>query len=152
VQSLIAALLDEEIEYLIRTVEQTGAGENPLGTLIQAFHSHYAGRLNAFRLVYCQSQLLTGPGAKLDEDTLRKDINPRTRHLFDVLEGRMSPAGANQQERERQRQLAFSAWLSALGLMTMLGIADATNDPLIHSDERLLLTLKHVFDQAAATP
>jgi len=33
----------------------------------------------------------------------------------------------------------------------MLGIADATNDPLMHSDEDLLGLLSNVFDAAALT-
>ncbi len=48
------------------------------------------------------------------------------------------------------RKLAFTAWLSALGLVTMLGVADAVDDPLIHSDEDLLDTLSSVFDDVAA--
>jgi len=48
------------------------------------------------------------------------------------------------------RQLAFTAWVSALGLMTMLGVADAVDDPLVHSDEDLLNTLSDVFDGAAS--
>lgn len=46
------------------------------------------------------------------------------------------------------RSLAFSAWLSALGLLTMLGLADANDDPLVHSDQVLLDTLANVFDEA----
>jgi hypothetical protein len=84
----------------------------------------------------------------LDEDTLRDDINPRTRHLFDVLEERLAKKGASKRERERLRRLAFSAWTSALGLVTILGVADATNDPLIHADKDLLASLSSVFDRA----
>jgi len=47
------------------------------------------------------------------------------------------------------RNLAFTAWVSALGLVTMLGVADAVNDPLLHSDEDLLDTLSSVFDDVA---
>jgi hypothetical protein len=41
---------------------------------------------------------------------------------------------------------ARSAWHSALGLITMPGVADRANDPLRHSDQALLVTLTAVFD------
>ena len=148
VRKLVTTLLDGEIEALINAVETAKPDVNPLGILIRAFYEHYAGRLDAYRFVYCQSQLLSAHGAMLDKDTLRDDINPRTRHLFDVLEERLAKKGASKGERERLRRLAFSAWTSALGLVTMLGVADATNDPLIHADQDLLASLSSVFDRA----
>jgi AcrR family transcriptional regulator len=148
VRKLVTTLLDGEIEALITAVETAKPDVNPLGTLIRAFYEHYEGRLDAYRFVYCQSQLMSTHGAMLDEDTLRDDINPRTRHLFDVLEERLAKKGASKRERERLRRLAFSAWTSALGLVTILGVADATNDPLIHADKDLLECLSSVFDRA----
>lgn len=148
-RALVTTLLDEEVNHLISAVEVADSGNNALGTLIRAFYDHYIGRLNAFRSVYCQSQLHRTNEMSLDKATIHDEINPRTRHLFDVLEERMAGSSASKSERERVRQLAFSAWLAALGLMTMLGVADANEDPLIHSDEDLLRMLSGVFDDAA---
>jgi AcrR family transcriptional regulator len=150
VRDLVTSLLDDEINELIAAIDGVDSARDALSTVIKAFYRHYSGRLNAFRLVYCQSQLYRAPELGLGMDTIRDEINPRTRHLFDVLEDRISSDSANRAEREQIRQLAFSAWLAALGLMTMLGIADANDDPLIHSDARLLETLSGVFDDAAA--
>jgi len=149
VRSLVTTLLDAEIEALIGAIEKVESGAESLGTLIRAFYEHYIGRLDAFRSIYCQSQLYSSPGPTLDPDTVKDEINPRTRHLFDVLEERIAGSSASKDRRERMRRLAFSAWLSALGLMTMLGVADALNDPLVHPDADLLDTLAGVFDEAA---
>ncbi|RLA27164.1 MAG: hypothetical protein DRQ63_06520 [Gammaproteobacteria bacterium] len=148
-RSLVAALVDNEIEALIVAIEDVDSGRKTLGTLIRAFYNHYIGRLDAFRFVYCQSQLYSGNAAELDQDTIQKEINPRTRHLFDVLESRIADSTASKSQRIRMRKLAFTAWVSALGLVTMLGVADAVNDPLVHSDEDLLDTMSSVFDGAA---
>jgi len=51
-------------------------------------------------------------------------------------------------ERKNRRALTFSAWLSALGLLSMLSLADANSDPLIHTDKKLLNTWKDVFNNA----
>ena len=149
VKSLVTTLLDDEIEALTAAVEALGTTENTLGTLIRAFYGHYIKNLDAFRIIYCQSQLFAAQNGRIDEQTLRDEINPRTRHLFDILESRMTGSDMSSEERLQMRQLAFVAWSSALGLLTMLGVADANNDPLIHSDEALLAALSNVFDSAA---
>jgi AcrR family transcriptional regulator len=149
VRGLVTVLLNDEVDALSAAVEVSDSLEETLGTLIRAFYEHYINNLDAFRIVYCQSQLYAAPNLRIDEETLRDEINPRTRHLFDVLEGRMTSGKVSRKERLRMRQLAFVAWSSALGLLTMLGIAEANDDPLIHTDEALLTALSNVFDSAA---
>lgn len=46
------------------------------------------------------------------------------------------------------RRLAFVAWTSVLGLLTMIAIAEGMDDPLLYPDEELLDTITSVFDQA----
>ncbi len=149
VRGLVTVLLNDEVEALSAAVEVSDSIEDTLGTLIRTFYDHYINNLDAFRIVYCQSQLYAAPNLRIDEETLRDEISPRTRHLFDVLEGRMTRESVSSKERMRLRQLAFVAWTSALGLLTMLGIAEANDDPLIHTDEALLAALSNVFDSAA---
>ena len=63
--------------------------------------------------------------------------------------GKASNSSMSAAECANMRRLAYTAWLAALGLLTMLGVADATRDPLIHSDQDLLDTLADVFNDAA---
>lgn len=150
VRSVVVRLLEDEIDEVIAAVDATRSDDKVLGVMMRAFYKHYIGMLGAFRSVYCNSQLSGVSPILLDERSLREEINPRTRHLFDVLEERMSEPGATSAQRTKYRRLAFSAWLAALGLLTMLSIADATNDPIIYSDKQLLDTLAQTFDTAAA--
>lgn len=149
-RSLVTSLVDDEIEALVAAVDSSKSDYETLGTLIRAFYDHYVERLDAFRTVYCLSQLHTGPIVGMDEETIRDEINPRTRHLFDRLEERLSGGSTSKARRARMRRLAFAAWTSALGLLTMLSVADAVEDPLVHTDEELLETLVSVFDGASA--
>ena len=148
-RSLITRLLSDEVTTLTRAVEGSETPGSVLATLIQTFYHHYIGRLEAFRTVYCQSQLYSGDNSAIDKDTVRKEINPRTRRLFDVLESKLAAGITDPDQRAELRRLSFIAWLSALGLLTMLGVADAADDPLVHSDEALLEALTQVFDNAA---
>jgi hypothetical protein len=61
----------------------------------------------------------------------------------------MAGENSTKSERRRARQLAFTAWTSVLGLMTVLSVADATNDPIAHSEQALLKVLTNVFDAAS---
>lgn len=149
-RALVANLLEKEIEALLAAVAKQKSDKKVLGTLIKAFHAHYVDKLGAFRTIYCSTQMYAPSKSNLDEITLREEIHPRTRQLFDVLEQRIAKAGANRAERKRIRQLAFTAWTSALGLMAMLGVADATDDPITHPEKVLLRTLSMVFDNAVS--
>ena len=149
VRALVTALLDEEIEFLVQAVESEKDHAKVLGTLIRAFYAHYADRLDAFRAVYCELQLLS-PGAVVDATTLTEQIHPRTRRLFDTLEARLSGSTRSAAKRRRNRQLAFTAWSSALGLMTIISVGDANDDPLAQPHDALLDTLCRVFDLAAS--
>ena len=150
VRALVTALLDDEIERLIAAVQGEARNDKVLGQLIRAFYTHYVDKLDSFRMVYCQSQLYPRGGQTLDESTLRDEIHPRTRHLFDILEDRLAGVSPTAAERRRARQLAFTAWTSVLGLMTMLGVADATDDPVVHPHAALLTTLSEAFDRQAS--
>lgn len=150
--ALIASLLEEEVAALVSAVQRADSDQSVLDVLIRAFYEHYRGNLAAFRTVYCQSQIYGAPALGLGEQTIRDEINPRTHRLFDCLEERMSDDGASATERKQVRRLAFVAWTSALGLLTMLSVADAADDPLIHNDPDLLDTLTGVFACAQGGP
>ena len=150
-RSLVTTLIDEEINALLKVLTEVEATDRLLGTMIRGFHAHYADRLHAFRFVYGQSQLYTIPEFGVDADMIRDEITPRTRRLFDHLESQLTNSGMAAERRQSIRRLAFVAWTSALGLVTMLGIADATRDPLLHSEELLVDTLARAFDARAAS-
>jgi len=149
-KSLVTSLLNDEVNALITAVSDPGVKTGVLGTMIRAFYAYYIDRLEVFRFIYCQSQLNTESIIKFDEVMLRDEVNPATRRLFDILEDRLCTELMIPKQRAQIRRLAFSAWLSALGLLNMLGVADASRDPLIHSDKDLLDTLVKVFDDAVA--
>ena len=149
-RSLVTTLIDEEINALMGMLAEVESADRLLGTMIRGFHAHYADRLHAFRFVYGQSQLYTIPEFGVDADMIRDEITPRTRRLFDQLEAQLGNPGLSTERRQAVRRLAFVAWTSALGLVTMLGIAEATRDPLLHSDELLVDTLARAFDARVA--
>lgn len=147
-RSLVGLLIDEEIGELEAAVNKAGPGDHPIGAMISAFHHHYRKNLHAFRFVYGQLQLYVKPELGIDAEMVRSEITPRTRHLFDLLESRLTSGEQGSRDCRRMRRLAFVAWMSVLGLLTMIAIAEGMDDPLLYPDEELLDTITSVFDQA----
>lgn len=148
---LTVRILEDELDEVIAAVDNEPRNDRVLGVMMRAFYAHHIDRLDEFRAVYCQIQLYQNPQELIDEGLLRGEINPRTRHLFDILESRLAGKSRSRARRDKCRRLAYSAWLAALGLVTMLGVADAVQDALTHTDEDLLDTLVDTFDSAAAS-
>jgi hypothetical protein len=46
--------------------------------------------------------------------------------------------------------MAFLAFLSAIGVLTMKGMVEQVNDPLVFSDEQMIEGLGRIFDAAAS--
>jgi len=147
-RSLILQLIQQESLELTAAVMKSSGRSSVLGTLIRAFYQRYRGRLNEFRLVYSQFQLMDWQTLGLTQNMIRQDINPLTHHLFDEVVAMLSNKGELSTTPE-MRQLAFSAWLAAVGLMDMISIAAIGQDPLRHSDDALLRQMEQVFNAAA---
>ena len=147
-RSLVASLIDEEIGQLESAVDRAGPRDNPIGPMIRAFHTHYLANLHAFRFVYGQLQLYVRPELGIDAEMVRSEITPRTRHLFDLMELRLGSREQGSREGRSMRRLAFVAWMSVLGLLTMIAIAEGMDDPLLYPDEELLETIISVFENA----
>jgi AcrR family transcriptional regulator len=147
-RSLVGSLIDEEIGELESAVEKAGPNDNPIGAMIRAFHAHYRSNLHAFRFVYGQLKLYLTPEFGIDAEMVRSEITPRTRHLFDLMESRLASADQVSRDRRSLRRLAFVAWTSVLGLLTMIAIAEGMDDPLLYPDEELLETILSVFEKA----
>jgi len=147
-RSLVASLIDKEVRELEAAVERAGTGESLISAMIRAFHAHYRNDLHAFRFVYGQSQLYVKPELGIDAEMVRSEITPRTRHLFDLLESRLAGVDLDEFQRRRVRRLAFVAWMSVLGLLTMIAIAEGMDDPLLYTDEELLETIVLAFEHA----
>ena len=46
--------------------------------------------------------------------------------------------------------MAFLAYLSAIGLLTMKGMVESVDDPLIYSDDQMIEAFGKIFEAAAA--
>ena len=123
-------------------------GPSALEALIRATVAHFAGRLDAFRLITQQVQFVDAE--RMDPETLAR-LRPLNDRSYGVAEEKLRAdwRGARGGKRGDARRLVFTAHLAAMGLLTMKALVERFEDPLRHRDDELVAELCGVFRQAA---
>ena len=148
---LVHGVIEAQAKAVQQGVAQASDGGGALRAIIGETVTAFAPRLDDFRLAFLFGQV-AGAGAL----TWDRDQFERIRPLNDLLfakatemlvaeRGERTPRAAVE-----PRLLAFLAYLSAIGLLTMKGMVEPMDDPLIYSDEQLVEGLARVFEAAAA--
>jgi AcrR family transcriptional regulator len=132
-------------------VEKTATGADALGALMRASVEIFTPRLDDFRLAYLHGQVAGQSAVHFDEQQFAR-IRPLNELWFAGAAKRLGEEWKKRPGRARvePRLLAFLAWLGSIGLLTMKGMVDSQNDPLIYSDEELIEGFARVFAAAAA--
>lgn len=148
---LIFGVLESQAQSVRDAVDEASDGAGALRAIISQSVSCYAPRLDDFRLAFLHGQI-AGQGAVHFDRKQFARIRPlndlwfagAARKLDD--ERRKRPGRANVEP----RLMAFLAYLAAIGLLTMKGMVESVEDPLLYSDEQLVDGFARVFAAAAA--
>lgn len=167
---LVFGTMEAQARAVHDAVDQAGDGAEALRAIIGETVKAFAPRMDDFRLAFLHGQV-AGPGAvHVDEQQLAR-VRPlnelwfagAAKKLADERRkrpgsgagrapapGRASaPAPAPGRARVEPRLLAFLAYLSAIGMLTMKGMVESVDDPLVYSDDQLVEGLARVFAAAA---
>ncbi|HRQ64122.1 MAG TPA: helix-turn-helix domain-containing protein [Xanthomonadaceae bacterium] len=154
--ALLFALVFEVMAGHARTihdaVEQTTSGGAALGAIVRESFAVFSSRLDDFRLAFLHAQV-TGKGTVRFDEAQFAHVRPLNDLWFE---------GAAKKLRERRRKrnapgaveprlMAFLAYCSTIGLLTMKGMVESLDDPLRYSDEQLVEGLASVFEAAATS-
>jgi AcrR family transcriptional regulator len=149
---LVFGNLQSQAQAVHDAVERTATGADALGAIVRESVEVFAPRLDDFRLAYLHGQVAGQGGVHFDEQQLE-----RIRPLNDLwFAGAAKKLGDERKKRPARakvepRLLAFLAWLAGIGLLTMKGMVESQDDPLVYTDEQLIEGFARVF-AAAATP
>lgn len=127
-------------------VEAVDTGPAALAAIIRTTVEGYAPQMDDFRLAYLLGQVSSSSELKVLPEQFE-----RIRPINDMILGGTARklAGEGQAGVVEPRLLAFLAYVSALGLLTMKGLVESQNDPLLYSDEQLIEGLSKIFAAAA---
>ena len=143
---LVFAVWESQSARVRDAVEKVETGTDALAAVIRNTIGGFAPQMDDFRLAYLLSQVSGQSGLQLSPEQFTR-IRPLNNAL---LSGTVSKLSENNQSPVVEpRLLAFLAFVSALGLLTMKGLAESQGDPLLYSDEQLIEGLSKVFAAAA---
>ncbi|WP_266344659.1 TetR/AcrR family transcriptional regulator [Kaistia terrae] len=153
--ALVFELVHGVIEAQAKAVQAgVGAavdGGGALRAIIGGTVESFAPRLDDFRLAFLFGQVAGAGALRWDREQFE-----RIRPLNDLVLGKATEMlGAERAERlpraaVEPRLMAFLAYLAAIGLLTMKGMVEPMDDPLLYSDEQLVEGFARVFEAAAA--
>jgi AcrR family transcriptional regulator len=153
--ALIFELVFDNLQSQARAVhdavETTTTGAAALEAMLRASVKVFASRLDDFRLAFLHGQV-AGQGAMHFDAQQFARIRPLNELWFAGAAKRLANDRKKRPRAARiePRLLAFLAWVASIGLLTMRGMVESHDDPLIYTDEQLVDALSRVFAAAAA--
>lgn len=139
-----------QADALNKAVGQTSNGSEALGALITSMVGHYRESMEDFRLAYLYGQTSADGAVTVGADQLE-----RIRPLNDLMlaeAARLVGENSGGPAAVPPRLLAFLAYACSIGLLTMKGMVESIDDPLLYSDAELVDALATVFATAVDRP
>lgn len=125
-------------------VEKAADGGEALRAIVRETIRFFAANLDDFRLAFLFGQVAGSGAVKLGAEQFA-----RVRPLNDLLlKGATQKLGTADALPAKPRLMAFLAFISALGVLTMKGLAESMNDPLAYTDDELADGLASAFEAA----
>ncbi len=153
--ALLFELIFESYESHARRVHDAVDKANDSAHALSAIMSEtvrsFAHQLDDFRLAFLHGQVANPGAVHFDAEQFA-----RIRPLNDLLFSGASEKLAKERGRQsisggvEPRLLAFLAYLSAIGFLTMKGMVESMDDPLLYSDDQIIDGFSKVFAAAVS--
>lgn len=147
---LVFAVLERHAQAVHDAVEKSKTGGGALRAIVRESVDVFAPRIEDFRLAFLYGQAAGHGGVHFDEEQFAR-IRPLNDLWFEGTAQKLRQEAKTKPNRAgvEPRLMAFLAYLAALGLLTMKGMVESLDDPLIYSDDQLVEAFARVFDAAA---
>lgn len=148
---LVFGAIKSQAQAVHDAVEKANNGADALRAIVREAVNAFAPRLDDFRLAFLHGQVAGQGAVHFDQQQFAR-IRPLNDLWFAGAAKKLS-----QERRKRPgrahvepRLMAFLAYLAAIGLLTMKGMVESLEDPLVYSDDQLIEGFARVFEAAAA--
>lgn len=148
---LIFATFEKHARAVHDAVEETGDGAQALRVLIGETVRLFAGQMDDFRLAFLYGQVTSQGSLHFNAEQFAR-IRPLNDLWFAGVAERLAEKQPKRSgaKRVEPRMMAFLAYLSAIGLLTMKGMVESVDDPLLYSDDQMIDGFGDIFEAAAA--
>ena len=145
---LVFASYEAQAKAVQAAVEKAADGSEALRAIVRETINTFAANLDDFRLAFLFGQVAGSGAVKLSAEQFAR-VRPLNDLLLKGATQKLEAAGALPAE---PRLIAFLAFTSALGVLTMKGLVESMNDPLAYPDDQLVDGLASVFEAAVRAP
>jgi AcrR family transcriptional regulator len=140
IRALVLPALAAEAQVMVAAVRPARDAADAAARFVRAYVGYHLRDLRRFRLLYLAAQLNLRSELSHLKRTIIADVPPITKPMYDALEAKLAadrrfPASLG------TRRTAVAIHTAALGLVTLLGLAEVVDDPLAHSTDALVETL-----------
>lgn len=154
VSELIYLSLENHADIVGDAVAKSTSGTGAIEALIRTAADHYGSRKDELRLSYLIPQVGTSAVTRFGPDMLAR-IRPFNERMYGAVADKIyqdQQAGHIAQDIDGRR-LAFLAHMSVLGMLTVEGLVETTDEaPLIHSHDAMVEELVRTFTARLAKP
>lgn len=142
--------LEAQAQAVHAAVENAKDGAEALRAIIRETVRTYAARFDDFRITFMHSQVATPGSFRVDPQNLER-IRPLNDLTYAGATKKLTDDWKHGRGRVRinPRLMAFLANVAAVGMLTVKGMVEASDDPLLYSDEELVEGLARIFEAAA---
>lgn len=152
--ALLFEIMFKNLEMQSRAIHDAVAkatnGGEALGAIVRETVRSFACRLDDFRLTFLHAQVAK-PGSVKVPSRGFEQIRPLNELAYAgtaklLADDRKKGRG---RARVEPRLMAFLAGAAAIGILTMKGMVESVDDPLLYSDDELTEGLAQIFEAAA---
>lgn len=149
---LVYGVIERHAVAVDQAVGKAHDAPSALRAIIRGTVQSLAPRLDDFRLAFLQAQVAGHAQLRWTPEQLAR-LRPLNELCLGGAHGKLRHLAGQRLGRPRiePRLLAFLAYLSAIGILTMKGLVESVDDPLVFSDDQLVEGLARVFEAASAT-
>jgi AcrR family transcriptional regulator len=144
-RELVAPWIEAEADEVIKAVGAAGGAREAIDRAVRALVAFHLDDLDRFRLHYLAIQLDAKPQLLFRKETLQKHVHPVTGRMYAAIEHAIEMDDNWPGEKMNPRQVAVAVHTAALGLVLMVGLGKAVDDPLAHATEDLVETLARLL-------
>jgi AcrR family transcriptional regulator len=139
---LVFSTLEGHAKAVQIAVANAESGGEALGAIVRETVQAYASKMDDFRLAFMFGQVAGPAGVQWSPEQFAR-IRPLNEMILGGADGLIEKGKTG--GKIEPRLLAFLAYVSALGLLTMKGMVESLGDPLIYSDEELIDGFAQLF-------
>lgn len=139
-RELVLAAVGAEAAATVAALDGAAGWRDAVARFVRALTAHHLADLGRFRTSYLAVQVSPKALVMMPQNAIMDHVHPVTARMYGALAAALA-ADPSFPATLDARRTAMVVHTSALGLLTMLSLADAIDDPLAHPTEALVDTL-----------